>query len=161
MRYPFVLFLLIMVCFFGGCHYGQIRVPVSDAQDSELVWRDRLDADVFAEKSKSLRLSFDTAVLGAARVGPAVEFKRSAVHKWNENVATVNTMYRALANDWNSGLLSLERFNRKRDEIDELYSRLAKEKEELRNTKNAKALEELVNRARERTQKAAEERDVP
>lgn len=127
MRRCTVGFALFVAFLLAGCHAGQVRVPVSDAPNSPLLWRDKLDCNVFAKRTRVLRLSFDAALL-TARVGPAVEFGRSVEGKWNDNVETVNTMYRALCNDWNAGLLSMERLHRKRDHIDKLYELLAREK---------------------------------
>ena len=128
MRYGARGLTLFLAVLLAGCHSGQVRVPVSDAAGAPMVWRGKLDSDVFAKKTKSLRLSLDAGFLMAARVGPGVEFRRTVEQKWNENVETVNVMYKGLCNDWNAGLLSVERFNRKRDEIDKLYEVLAKEK---------------------------------
>lgn len=118
--------VLLPTFFLIGCHAGQVKVPRTDAPDSPMIWRDKIDGTIFVKKTRAIRLSLDTSVLGI-RTGPAVEFRKSVEQKWNERVNTVNVMYQALCNDWNSGLLSIARFNRKRDEIDELYNLLARE----------------------------------
>ncbi len=126
MKHRLLSLVLLATFFLIGCHAGQVKVPRTDAPDSPLVWKDKLDGSIFVKKTRAIRLSFDTGLLGI-RTGPAVEFRRSVEQKWNERVNTVNVMYQALCNDWNSGLLSVERYNRKRDKIDELYNVLARE----------------------------------
>lgn len=118
---------MLLVVLFAGCHRGEIRIPLTDAPNSPIVWRKKLDCDIFAEKTNTLRLSLDTTFFPGVRAGPAVEFGKSVKQKWNSNVNTVNVIYRGLCNDWNSGLLSLQRFSKKRDDIDKLYETLSKE----------------------------------
>lgn len=149
MKCPVVLPIWLALLLLQGCHSSQMRVPVNDTPNSPLVWREKLDPDVFAERTNSLRLSFDTTVVPGVRAGPAVEFKNTAAQRWNDNVTTVNTMYRALANDWNAGLLSIARFNQKRDEIDAIYAQLAKDKKVLQNVRNDEEQQRIVDHCRE------------
>jgi hypothetical protein len=157
MKHGVVLPIGLALLALQGCSSNRIQVPVEDSPNSALVWRDKLDPEVFAEKTKTLRLSLDATVVRGVRVGPAVEFGNKAVQQWNDNVATVNTMYRALANDWNAGLLSLARFNKKRDEIDALYERLADEKKVLQSDKDAAEQQRLVDSCRELTETKSQE----
>jgi hypothetical protein len=125
-RYYAASFLLMMA-FLAGCKSGSIQVPLTDAPDSPVVSRPKMDCDVMAEKTRTLRLSLDASVLGAARVGPAVQFGKSVTHRWNDNVNTVNAMYKTLCNDWNTGIHSVASYRRKKDEVDDLYAVLAKD----------------------------------
>jgi hypothetical protein len=147
MKYAVLLSLWIALPALQGCS-SQIQVPVNDSPNSPLVWRDKIDPDVFAEKTKSLRLSFDTTVFSEVSAGPAVQFSAKSAQRWNDNVDTVNVMYRALANDFNAGLLSLERFNRKRDAIDALYAQLAKDKQVMQHVRNDEEQQRVVERCK-------------
>ncbi len=126
MKHRLLSLALLATFFLVGCHAGQVKVARTDAPNSPLVWMDKLDGSIFERKTQAIRLSLDAGLLGM-RAGPGVEFRSSVEQKWNERVNTVNLMYQALCNDWNSGLLSIERHNRKRDKIDELYDLLARE----------------------------------
>jgi len=115
-----MLVLVLLAC--AGCCGGrQVRLHQGKPETTTIC---RLDPDLFADRVRKLQLGIELPV----PVTPQIGFLDEVRMVWNAHVQVLIARYMMLVADMNAGVLALNQYMDRRNELDKLLEELALDK---------------------------------